>query len=356
LSTRGSVDRDADTVAGLGERQIIERIRRRFPPARQPLTVGIGDDAAVAPPARGALQVLTTDALVEGVHFDLAYSSFADVGYKALAVNLSDVAAMGAIPRLALLSLILPGRLAGADLDALLDGFQEMASAAKLTLAGGNIARSPGPLIVDVTVVGSAKPRKLLLRSGGRPGDLLYVTGAIGAAAAGLAWLRSRDPAGREPADPGLRECVERHRRPEPRIRLGALAGQGRAATACIDLSDGLADGIRQIAAASGTGAAIHAASLPVHPAAADWFRAQGVDPVLASIAGGDDYELLFAVSPRRGGRFRHLVQHAHGVRLTKIGELTPGPEVVLKREGRTEPIPEGFAHFSQQPPESPAT
>src|SRR5262245_36223871 len=151
-----------------GERELIDAIRRRVAPAPSWLAVGIGDDAAVARPARGALEILTTDALVESIHFDRALSSPADIGWKALAVNLSDVAAMGGTPRLALLSLGLPAAITAADVDELLDGFFALASDARVALAGGNITRSPGPLIVDVTVTGYARPRQVLTRGGGR--------------------------------------------------------------------------------------------------------------------------------------------------------------------------------------------
>jgi thiamine-monophosphate kinase len=347
LSTRASGADASASVGDLGERGLIERIRSRFGSKPGILTVGIGDDAAVAPGVRGALQVLTTDALVEGVHFDLGYSSFSDVGFKALAVNVSDIAAMGGTPTLALLSLILPERMSAAGVDALLDGFAEMASAAKTTLSGGNITRSPGPLIVDVSVIGSVRPRKILTRSGGRPGDALYVTGTIGAAAAGLEWLRvhSRSAAA-EPEDPDIGECLRRHRRPEPRLRLGAIAGQTKAASACMDLSDGLADAVRQVAESSGTGALVDASLLPVHPGASRWFSSQGRDPVMAALAGGDDYELLFAVPARFRGRFRHVAQGARGVALTKIGELTRERTLLVRRDGRTEALPAGFAHF----------
>lgn len=341
-------------VADLGERALIERIRARVPTAPPSLLVGIGDDAAVAAVDRGALQVLTTDALVEGVHFDRRFSSPADIGYKALAVNVSDVAAMGGAPRFALLSLMLPQDLPVADVDGLFDGLLEMAAQCGVTLAGGNITRSPGPLVVDVTAVGSVKPRKVLTRGGGRPGDALYVTGDIGAGLAGLEWLRAaaagrQESAARQvgrPEDPDLAACVARHCRPEPRVRIGTLLGRNRAATACMDLSDGLADAVAQIAAASGTGAKIEADLLPVHPGAAAWFAQAGQDAVDASLAGGDDYELLFAVTRRRRGRLRTVAQEARGVRLTRIGELTADPGVVLVRDGRTGPLPQGFTHF----------
>lgn len=336
----------APVIADLGERALIERIRQRVPEASPLLPIGIGDDAAVAVPDRGALQVLTTDALVEGIHFDRRFSSSADIGYKALAVNASDVAAMGGSPRLALLSLILPADLPVADLDDLVGGFLEMAGQARIAVAGGNIARSPGPLIVDVTLTGAVRPRRILTRAGAAADQALYVTGSIGAATVGLAWLRANG--GGMPDDPGLAECVTRHRRPQPRLRIGALLGRTRAATACMDLSDGLADAVHQVAAASRTGAIIDAALLPIHPAAADWLSGTGQDAVDAAVSSGDDYELLFAVPKRFGGRLRHVIQQARGVAITRIGELTADGPVRVRRGGALVPMPTGFSHFGE--------
>jgi thiamine-monophosphate kinase len=334
-------------VSDAGERGLIERIRRRLPPAPSDVIVGIGDDAAVAEPERGALQVFTTDALVEGIHFDRRFSSIADIGYKALAVNVSDVAAMGGVTRLALLSLMLPAQTTIIDVDILLDGLLEMAASARVTLVGGNITRSPGPLMIDVTAIGSVRRRKILTRGGGRAGDVLYVTGTIGAAAAGLGWLRahSENP-GSAVGDGPMEECVARHRRPEPRARIGALLGRNRAASACMDLSDGLADAVTQVASASGTGATIEAAALPIHPGAREWFVSQGHDPVASSLTGGDDYELLFAVPKRGRSALRSVLREARGVPIARIGELTRDAAIVLTREGRVEPMPAGFVHF----------
>jgi thiamine-monophosphate kinase len=331
-----------------GERELIAAIRARgsTPPW---LTVGIGDDAAGAVPARGALEIRTTDSLVESVHFDRRLSSPADIGWKALAVNLSDVAAMGGTPRLALLSLGIPEGTNPTDLEALLDGFLALAADADVTLAGGNITRSAspggagaGPMIVDVTVTGFARPRHVLTRDGGTAGDDLYVSGVVGAAAAGLAaW---RDGAGLD--IDGIDACVQRHRRPEPRVRLGALLGRNRAASACMDLSDGLADAVRQIAAASGTGARVDADALPVPAAAREWYSRTGMDPAAAAAAGGDDYELLFSVPRRSRGRLATVIRQARGVSVTRIGVLTKEPDLLLVRDGAAEPLPFGFVHF----------
>jgi thiamine-monophosphate kinase len=345
----------AAAAVALGERGLIARIRARLPEAPPWLLVGPGDDAAVAAPERGALEILTTDALVEGVHFDWRFSSPPDVGWKALAVNVSDVASMGGAPRLALLSLAVPETLALDALDGMLDGFLAMAADARVAIAGGNITRSPGPLVVDVTVTGFVRPRRILTRAGARPGDAIYVTGEVGAAAAGLGWLAAsarrapaleRADAVMSPRDPGERACIERYRRPEPRARIGALAGRNRAASACMDLSDGLADAITQIAAASGVGAVIEADALPIPAAAVRLFESSGVDPILAALAGGDDYELVFGVSRRMRGRFATVMRQARGVPLTQIGEFTRGGGVRLSRAGAEHPVPAGFVHF----------
>ncbi len=280
----------AATVAGLSESDLIDRIRRQLPPPPGWLHVAIGDDAAVVEPARNRLDVLSVDALVEGVHFDRRFTPPDAIGHRALAVNLSDLAAMGAEPRLALLSLALPSAFPLDDFDEMIGGFARLAARHRLHLAGGNLTRSPGPLVVDVTVSGTVKPRRAITRAGARPGDRLYVTGALGAGAAGLEMLRAGEPAAEEGP-------TAWYLRPQPRVRVGALLGRNRAVSAGLDLSDGLADGVRRLAAASGVGILLDGDALPIDPAARAWFERQG-DPIERAIAGGDDYELLVAVPP----------------------------------------------------------
>jgi thiamine-monophosphate kinase len=331
------------TVADEGERGIIARIRSRLGADPPWAVVGLGDDAAVVEPLRGALEVLTTDSLVEGVHFDLRFSRPSDVGWKALAVNLSDIAAMGAAPRAALLSLALPPSLPIQAFDGLIEGFLALAREHRVFLAGGNITRSPGPLVVDVTVTGTVRRRDVLRRAGARPGDAVFVTGSVGAGVAGLESLRG---GGADIEADEMGPAVERYRRPAPRSRIGALLGRSRAASACMDLSDGLADAATQVAEASGVGLRLDGSALPIDAGARRWFERQGKDPLMAAIAGGDDYELLFTVPRKRTGRLRHVAQQARGVPLTRIGEVTAERDVVLVREGRLEPLPAGFVHF----------
>lgn len=333
------------TVGDLGEAAVIERIRRRTPAPPDWVPTGIGDDAAVVEPARGTLDVVTTDTLVEGVHFDRAFVSAADVGHRTLAVNLSDLAAMGATPRVAVLSLVLPGTLAMTDLDGMIEGLLALAARHGVSLVGGNVTRTSGPLVLGVTAVGAVRRRRVLTRDGGRPGDELWVTGAVGAAAAGLAALRQR-PAPDPVSDPELEDCIERYRRPEPRVRIGTLLGRNRVTRAAIDLSDGLADGLRQLACASGLGAVVDAAAIPVHPGARRWFRRVGADPLEAAPRGGDDYELLIAVPRRRRRALRMLARLFRGVPVTRIGELTKSRDLVLRTADGDRPVPGGYEHF----------
>jgi thiamine-monophosphate kinase len=347
------------TVGEVGERAIIERIRARLAPPPPWVALGVGDDAAVLRAERNRAEVLTSDALVEGVHFDRAYVPAASIGHKALAVNLSDLAAMGAEPRAALLSLVLPAALPVGDLDAMVGGLLALAAIYGVALVGGNVARSPGPLMIDVTATGVVKPRRVLTRAGARPGDDVYVSGQVGAAAAGLRLCRDDDStwrpalAGRDDDD-DENHCVRRFLDPEPRVRLGQLLAKSGVVTACIDLSDGLADAVQQVAAASRVGAIIEAAEIPVPDAARRVLAGQGsgaASPedswLRAAITGGEDYELLFTSPPRRRRTLMASLRHAQGVACTKIGRITRDRRLVLRRgEGGDEALPAGFAHF----------
>jgi thiamine-monophosphate kinase len=332
------------------ERALIERIRRRLASAPAWVRVGIGDDAAVLEPERNRLDVLTTDTLVEGVHWDSRFCSPGDVGHKSLAVNLSDIAAMGATPRAALLSMAIPSHLTddtAGFIDPFIDALAGAAAEARVAIVGGNLTSTPGPLAITVTLTGSVHPRRILTRAGGSPGDHLYVTGTIGTAAAGLLWLKEH-PMASEPDDPSLTICVRQYRRPAARVRAGELVGRNRAAAACMDLSDGFADAVRQVAEASGTGARVEGEALPIEPGAAAEFRRHQLEPLRAAVGGGDDYELLFAVSPRQRRAFEGLRGSLRGLALTRVGELTQGPDLVLRATsgGPDEPLPAGYSHF----------
>jgi thiamine-monophosphate kinase len=305
------------------------------------VVVGPGDDAAVVEHERGTLQVLTTDAQVEGIHFDRSFVPPDAIGHRALAVNLSDLAAMGARPRLALLSLILPDSLEIAALDGIVDGLLAVAKTHRVALVGGNISRSSGPLVVDVTVSGGVKPRRVLTRSGARPGDEVYVTGTIGDGVVGLQSLR-----GAQRGQGSAPHAESRYLRPEPRVRAGMLLAANRAASTCMDLSDGLADGVRQIAAASHVGISLDGDAMPIRDDVRQWHEARGVDAVMASLAGGDDYELLFTVPRARRGRLRGARRGMGDLPVTRIGVVTKDPRMSIRMDGSERDIPEGYHHF----------
>jgi thiamine-monophosphate kinase len=352
-------------VSDLTERELIARIQTFLPVPPPWLAVGIGDDAAVVEPERNRLEVLTVDTLVEGVHFDRAFVPPEAIGHRALAVNLSDLAAMGAAPRLALLAMALPPSLPLPQFDAIVSGFAALAAQHRLHLAGGNLTKSPGPLMIDVTVSGSVKRRQVLTRAGARPGDELYVSGTIGAARAGLLLLReatsvvsrqssvmSHSQSAKEGATDDSRLKTDDSRlmtaylRPDPRVRLGMLLGRTRSASACIDLSDGLADGVQRIAEASGVGITVEADALPIPDGARATFERRGDDTVDEALAGGDDYELLFTVKRRRQRSVLAAARHS-GVPLTRIGVCTDGRAVVLRRGGSEKPLAAvGYDHF----------
>jgi len=326
------------TTSDIGERALISRLLTRLPRPSPSLLIGPGDDAAIVRPGRAALQVLTTDALVEHVHFSRAWASPESIGHKALAVNLSDLAAMGALPRWALLSLVLPPDTPLAFVDGLVDGLSALATLHGVTVAGGNVTRSPGPVVIDVTAGGEVAQRKFITRAGAHPGDELWISGSIGGAHAALAMLSADEVPG-----PAL---AERLHRPTPRVRLGAAIAAHRAARGLIDLSDGLGAAVTQLAEASGCGARIDADAIPVMAEAREWWNATGVDPVQVSLAGGEDYELLLAVPARWGGRLRHLRRQVTDPPLTRIGTLTRDRALVLSIRGIDTPLPGGFEHF----------
>ena len=326
------------TVSDLGEHELIARVTARLAmPAW--VVVGPGDDGAVIEPERGALDVLTTDAQVEGVHFDHRFMPPDAIGHRALAVNLSDLAAMGAAPRAVLLSLVLPDALDAAVVDGMLDGLLALASAHNAVVVGGNISRTPGPMMVDVTAVGSVRPRRLLTRAGARPGDGVYVTGTIGDASVGLQSLQTA-------RGPAPRACQERYLRPQPRVRAGMLLGRNRAASACMDTSDGLADAVRKVAEASQVGIALDASALSIGDEVRRWHEEQGRNVIDTAIGGGDDYELLFTVRPAHSGRLRDVRQRLGGLPVTQIGVVTKQRRLSIRTEAGERPLPEGFDHF----------
>jgi thiamine-monophosphate kinase len=322
----------------LGEFGFIDRIAARVKSDRS-VAVGIGDDAASLIPTPGHVTLVTTDMLVAGVHFDLTYSDPYTLGKKTIAVNLSDLAAMGARPRHILLALAIPPELSLEFLDSLLAGIMEMADRYKVTLVGGDTCSSLHGLVLSVTAMGEQLPDRQVCRSGARCGDLVCVTGYLGDAAFGLEQLRRGERGG---------PAIFRHLDPEPRVEAGvALAEQGLA-TAMIDISDGLLADLGHICELSHLGARLELERFPLSD---ELLRHRGVasDGVYAyPLSGGEDYELLFTVAPERRAEVEALFTGMH-LKLSFIGEMNGSGKVTVFSGDGSEfiPVGKGFNHFS---------
>jgi thiamine-monophosphate kinase len=339
------------TVAEAGERALLRRFRERIP-AGPGVVVGIGDDAAAVETT--PLTLVTTDSLVEGVHFRREWSPPHLLGRKALAVNLSDVAAMGGRARYATVSLALPADLTLGFLDGIYDGLLERASGSGVAIVGGNVAATGGPMVVDVTLLGDAG-RSVLRRAGARAGDLVAVTGTLGGAAAGLRLLRDsvrlRAGGGLDWSGPwahlradDVERAVRAHLDPAPPVALGAALGGAGLVHAAIDLSDGLSGDLLHVCEESGVTAEVDAEALPIDPAAARI----GEDGGLAlALDGGEDYQLLLAV-PEAGLPALRALAAASKAAVTVIGAFAEGGRgVSLRANGAVRPLrPASHEHF----------
>lgn len=320
------------------EFRLIDRIRERTAQGREDVRLGIGDDAALLAVPAGQELAVAIDTLVEGVHFPVGTAP-ADIGWKALAVNLSDLAAMGAVPAWALLALTLP-RPDAAFIDGLADGFAQLARQHRLALVGGDTTR--GPLTLSVAVHGFVPPGQALTRAGAHTGDAVLVTGTLGDAAAGLHCLQA-------PTQTDIRTSmrdvlIDRLNRPVPRLAAG-LALRGRA-SACLDVSDGLLADLGHLCAASGLGAEIDAALLPRSSALLGLFDETAARDF--ALAGGDDYELCFTVPAARVAEVQADLARL-GCGATRIGRIVAGEGVrVRDADGRwLEPGRAGWDHFA---------
>lgn len=326
----------------LGEFGLIERIRRGTPKGRG-VRVGIGDDAAWLE-SRKRTFLITSDLLIEGIHFNLKWTSFYALGYKSLAVNLSDLAAMGASPAYLILSLGIPVDFGAADIEEFYRGLRALASRSGLALVGGDTSASKR-FFISACVVGHCAHRPVT-RGGAKVGDDLYVTGTLGDAALGLRLLRKKDA---HPGDKNRAYLIFRHRLPSPRLTAGKVLAQEGLARAMIDVSDGLLQDLTHLCKASGTGAVIWQGALPLSHAYRMTARARDLRYALT---GGEDYELLFALRPRDRGRLEKIKRRL-GVAVARIGRCVPARDgiTVLDRHGAPVSLAAGgYDHFRDKP------
>lgn len=313
-------------LSRLGEFGLIERVRRTTAPGRG-VNLGIGDDAAWVQTRSGSC-LLTADLLIQGVHFDLKWTSLYALGYKTLAVNMSDIASMGGTPAYLLLSLGIPAAFEIEDVEEFYRGIRSLALESDVSLVGGDtsVAKS---LFISACLLGQA-PYRPITRSGAQVGDDIYVTGTLGDSALGLKLLKRKSPKLRQRAGKFL---VSRHRFPSARLRAGAKLAREKLARAMIDISDGLLQDLSHICKASHIGAVVAEEKLPLSPA---YRSLAGQDRTRYALAGGEDYELLFCARRRDRSRIEKLQGHID-TPITRIGVCVRARDgmTVLNRKGQ---------------------
>ena len=311
----------------LKEKLLIDRIRRTARGNRS-VGTGIGDDCAVLRLPRSHEALVTTDFSLEDVHFRREWHPSDSVGHRCLARGLSDIAAMGGVPRAAFLSLALPPDLSQKWVDQFVAGLLKLARRYSVPLAGGDTAQSPAGILADIVVLGSAPAGKAILRSGAKPGDLLYVTGALGSSSSALNRLRDG-----EKLKP---KSHPKHFYPEPRIAIGQFLREKKLASAMIDISDGLSTDLAHICDESKVGAVVYGNSLPMA-------NGLGDGGLQLALHGGEEYELLFTAKPGR-----RIPKEIGGVPITRIGEMVRERQMKLAQPDGTAMIlrSAGWQHF----------
>ncbi len=339
--------------SAIHEFDLIRTLQQRHSRHDPSVIRGIGDDAAIVTSGAGKWSLLTTDLLAEGIHFDLRTATMADIGFRAAVANLSDIAAMGGTPQYLLVSLAIPRTGANNQVHQLYRGMMAACRPHRVTLIGGDTSASANGWFINITLVGMVPPRKALLRSGARTGDLLYVTGTIGDALAGL-MLLNEPPSKKRPSHTAAistrhrQFLVGRHLHPTARLAEGQWLSAHRFATSAIDLSDGLSGDLRHICEESHVGVELDLSALPLSPACRAYAAFRKLDPAALALTGGEDYELLFTLPPRRKAEVERAAK-LHRFRITCIGAIRPARQGIqaIGQDGTTHPLPNSsYEHF----------
>jgi thiamine-monophosphate kinase len=331
-------------IKEIGEFGLIDRLAQKLGQPDESVIVGIGDDAAVLQVTEGHQTVMTTDMLVEGIHFLSQTITFHNLGFKSLAVSISDIAAMGGIPKHAVISLAIPPQVHVESLESLYEGVAEICRQHGTHVVGGDIVKIQERLVISVTILGEVETGRALLRSGAKPGDVVFVSGTVGGSAAGLALLQGE---GDHLSVTERDKLIEFHQRPKPQVLLGRLLLQSGICTSCNDISDGLASELNEIAQASGVGMEIERSAIPIHSAVRAFASAVQKDPLDFALFGGEDYQL---VGTAREDAFPSLQMRARemGISLTRIGIVTKEKGIWLTGGGQQPRLIEakGYCHF----------
>ncbi len=329
-------------VGEIGEFGLINRIRKWTSSSAPALLQGIGDDVAVMEMGPRAL-LATTDILIEGIHFECSWMEPYRLGKKSLAVNLSDIAAMGGTPKYFLVSLGLPRHLPLSFISRFYLGLKETAKRYRVNLVGGNTSLSE-KMMINICLLGEGRKKELLFRNGARVGDEIFVSGTLGDSTLGLKILQEKGPR------KGPRQLIERHLSPCPRVELGQAIARHRCATAMIDISDGLLSDTRHIMEESSVGAMIWENRIPLSPSYRQASPMYSKNPVHMALSGGEDYELLFTAPPEKRGKISSLSRSLK-IPITCVGKILPKAKTltIVREDGKTYvPSRFGFDHFAQ--------
>lgn len=336
----------------MNEFDFIKKIREQAEQrgASSGLLRGIGDDAAVLKSFAGTDVVVSTDLLVEGIDFRRGTTQPKQLGHKALAVSLSDIAAMGARPRWALLSVGVPPDVWDSGfIDSFYDGFFQIADRFGVKLIGGDISRTPEKIVINSIAIGECLLEREVFRTGAKPGDQIYVTGFLGDAAAGLRLIERgahlHVDKSTQADSSSIDHLLLRHLQPEPRVGWGLILGDRQLATAMIDISDGLSSDLNHLCDESKVGALVDASTIPIDKVVTEICGRRALDPLMLALHGGEDFELLFAVEP---DKVTMLPKRVDGIPITRIGEIKEASDGVRISEGsRTWNLePGGWEHF----------
>jgi len=333
-------------IKDIGEFGLIERIHTKAGRSSYPVVIGIGDDASVLDVGPRNQVVTTTDMLVEGVHFLRESTDPFDLGFKSHAVNLSDIAAMGASPAQSFLSFGLPAEMDVETIDTFMDGF--LMAGEGVPLSGGDTVASPDKWVISVTVIGLAPSGRVLRRDAAAPGESIWLCGPVGDSAAGLSILLDQTSTVN---DQDARFLIQRHNRPLPQVRMGRILLEAGISSCAIDVSDGLLQDLGHICKRSQLGAELDLERIPLSGPIKELAAANVVDPYTWALKGGEDYSLLFTVKPDNEKKLLTVLEREE-IEAVPIGRTVPGKGIVVLKNGSPiETGPDGgFDHFRKRP------
>lgn len=335
----------------IGEFGLINRIKKKVTAEGEGVRLGIDDDAAAFEPTKGMVTLLTTDTFVEGIHFDPAYATAYQIGWKAMAANLSDIAAMGGIPRTAVVSVCLPDHTEVEWVEELYAGMNDLIDRFQGAIVGGDTSAARKDTVITIALAGEVESKRMITRAGAQKGDIICVTGDLGSSMGGLKVLR-RKGGETEKSKERWSHLIEKHLLPLPRIHEARILVAETKVNAMIDISDGLASEIHHICELSKTGAKLYTEEIPIHPQTTDAAQEHDGSSQQYALYGGEDFELLFTLSPKNVGDIFDIIVNETGTQVSVIGAILEADQgiALVDEKGQQQPLSfSGYNHFAKR-------